>query len=45
MPISPAQWQKALTADSLAPVYLLAGTELLVLEAADALRAQARKLG
>ncbi len=45
MPISPAQWQKALTADSLAPVYLLAGTELLVLEAADALRAQAKKRG
>lgn len=45
MPISPTQWQKALTADSLAPVYLLAGTELLVLEAADALRAQAKKRG
>lgn len=45
MPLAPAQWQKALAADSLAPVYLLAGEELLVLEAADALRAQARKLG
>ena len=45
MPLSPAQWQKALAADQLAPVYLLAGEELLVLEAADALRAQARKLG
>lgn len=45
MPLAPAQWQKALAADSLAPVYLLAGEELLVLEAADALRAQAKKLG
>ncbi|AIF47421.1 DNA polymerase III subunit delta [Dyella japonica A8] len=34
-----------MTADRLLPVYLLAGEELLVLEAADALRAQARKLG
>jgi DNA polymerase-3 subunit delta len=45
MPLNPGQWQKALVADRLAPVYLLAGEELLVLEAADALRAQARKLG
>jgi len=45
MPLNPAQWHKALAADSLLPVYLLAGEELLVLEAADALRAQARKLG
>ncbi|MFC5740629.1 DNA polymerase III subunit delta [Dyella tabacisoli] len=45
MPLNPVQWQKALAADSLRPVYLLAGEELLVLEAADALRAQARKLG
>ena len=45
MPLSPAQWQKALAGDSLLPVYLLAGEELLVLEAADALRAQARRLG
>jgi DNA polymerase III subunit delta len=45
MPLNHAQWQKALAADSLSPVYLLAGEELLVLEAADALRAQARKLG
>jgi len=45
MPLGAAQWQKALTADRLAPVYLLAGVELLVLEAADALRAQAKKLG
>jgi DNA polymerase-3 subunit delta len=45
MPLSPGQWQKALAADSLRPVYLLAGEQLLVLEAADALRAQARKLG
>jgi DNA polymerase III subunit delta len=45
MPLSPGQWQKALTADHLQPVYLLAGEQLLVLEAADALRAHARKLG
>ncbi|GLQ46859.1 DNA polymerase III subunit delta [Dyella lipolytica] len=45
MPLNHAQWQKALAANSLSPVYLLAGEELLVLEAADALRAQARKLG
>lgn len=45
MPLNHVQWQKALAADGLAPVYLLAGEELLVLEAADALRAQARKLG
>ena len=45
MPLSPGQWQKALADDRLAPVYLLAGEELLVLEAADALRAQAKKLG
>lgn len=45
MPLNPAQWNKALAADRLTPVYLLAGEELLVLEAADALRAQARKLG
>ncbi|HTV85720.1 MAG TPA: DNA polymerase III subunit delta [Dyella sp.] len=45
MPVNQAQWQKALAADRLSPVYLLAGEELLVLEAADALRAQARKLG
>lgn len=45
MPLTPPQWQKALAGDSLRPVYLLAGEELLVLEAADALRAQARRLG
>ncbi len=45
MPLSAAQWQKALAADRLQPVYLLAGEQMLVLEAADALRAQARKLG
>lgn len=45
MPISPAQWSRALAADRLRPVYLLAGAELLVLEAADALRARARPLG
>jgi DNA polymerase-3 subunit delta len=45
MPLSFGQWQKALAADRLAPVYLLAGEELLVLEGADALRVQAKKLG
>ena len=45
MPLSASQWSKALTAAEMAPVYLLAGDELLVIEAADALRAQARKLG
>lgn len=45
MPLSPAQWNKALASDRLAPVYLLAGEELLVLEAADAMRARARELG
>ncbi|TAL73967.1 MAG: DNA polymerase III subunit delta [Rhodanobacter sp.] len=45
MPASPAQFRKSLGADQLAPVYLLAGAELLVLEAADALRARARELG
>jgi DNA polymerase III subunit delta len=45
MPLSASQWQKALASDRLAPVYLLAGEELLVLEAADALRAQAKRLG
>jgi DNA polymerase-3 subunit delta len=45
MPLNSAQWQKALAGDRLLPVYLLAGEELLVLEAADALRAQARRLG
>jgi DNA polymerase-3 subunit delta len=45
MPLGAAQWQKALAGDRLAPVYLLAGEELLVLEAADALRAQAKRLG
>ena len=44
MPLSSSQWQKALTADRLASVYLLAGEQLLVLEAADALRAQAKRL-
>ncbi|MDQ6647243.1 MAG: DNA polymerase III subunit delta [Pseudomonadota bacterium] len=45
MPLGPSQWQRALAADQLQPAYLLAGEPLLVLEAADALRAQARKLG
>jgi DNA polymerase-3 subunit delta len=45
MPLSPGQWQKALTADRLDAVYMLAGEPLLVLEAADALRARARELG
>ncbi|MGB5852009.1 MAG: DNA polymerase III subunit delta [Rhodanobacter sp.] len=45
MPLNPNQWSKALATDRLDAVYLLAGEELLVLEAADALRAQARRLG
>ena len=40
------QFRKHLTAPELGPVYLLAGEEhLLLLEAADALRARARELG
>ena len=45
MPMAVGQWQKALASDTLAPVYLLAGVPLLVLEAADALRARAKALG
>ena len=45
MPVQVAQWNKALAADRLAPVQLLVGEELLVLEAADALRRRARELG
>ena len=45
VPMQPAQWQKHLAGDRMAPVYLLVGEELLVLEAADALRAMARRLG
>jgi DNA polymerase III subunit delta len=43
--MQPAQWHKHLVGDRMAPVYLLVGEELLVLEAADALRAMARRLG
>jgi len=46
MPISLAQFHRQLSAAELRPVYLLAGEEhLLLLEAADALRARARELG
>ena len=45
MALTSFQWQKILAADALRPAYLLVGEELLVLEAADALRAQARRLG
>lgn len=45
MPLNAVQWQKHLAGDRMAPVYLLAGEELLVLEAADAVRAMARRLG
>ena len=45
MAMAVGQWQKALAADHLAPVYLLAGVPLLVLEAGDALRARAKVLG
>ena len=46
MPLTPAAFRSQLSAATLKPVYLLAGAEhLLVLEAADALRARARELG
>lgn len=45
MSTRPDQWYRQLRNDQLAPVQLLAGEELLVLEAADALRARARELG
>jgi DNA polymerase-3 subunit delta len=45
VPINAGQWQRQLAAGELRPVYLLVGEELLVLEAADALRARARELG
>ena len=45
MPVDAQRWPQQLETDELAPVYLLAGEELLVLEAADALRARARALG
>lgn len=45
MPTTAAQWPKVLAADALAPVYLLAGAPLLVIEAADGVRARARELG
>lgn len=43
--LNAAQWRRELAADALRPAYLLAGDELLVLEAADALRVRARALG
>lgn len=45
MPLNAAQWQKHLNAGALSPAYLLVGEELLVLEAADALRRCARDQG
>lgn len=46
MPLNLAQFHAHLGGDALKPVYLLAGAEhLLLLEAADALRARARALG
>ena len=46
MSLTLAQFHKHLGGDALKPVYLLAGEEhLLLLEAADALRARARALG
>jgi len=46
MPTSLAQLRRQIAAAELAPVYLIAGEEhLLLLEAADALRARARELG
>lgn len=46
MEVRPAQFERQLAAGELAPVYLVAGSEpLLVQEAADAVRARARELG
>lgn len=46
MPTSLAQLRRQIAGPELAPVYLIAGEEhLLLLEAADALRARARELG
>jgi len=46
MPTSLAALRKQLSGPEIAPVYLIAGAEhLIVLEAADALRARARELG
>ncbi|HVF34214.1 MAG TPA: DNA polymerase III subunit delta [Candidatus Saccharimonadia bacterium] len=46
MALSPAQFERHIAAGKLSPVYLIAGDEhLLVLEAADALRAAARAQG
>ena len=45
MPLNAAQWQKHLDAGKFGSVYLLVGEELLVLEAADALRRAARVQG
>jgi DNA polymerase-3 subunit delta len=44
MRVDANRWPQQLKADALQPVYLLAGEEMLVLEAADALRARAREL-
>lgn len=45
MPVNASQWARHLASDALQPVYLLTGEEMLVLEAADALRARARDQG
>lgn len=45
MPVPAQRWPQELKADQLKPVYFLVGEEMLVLEAADALRARARELG
>ena len=46
MPTPLPQFRKQLASGDLKPAYLIAGAEhLLVLEAADALRARARELG
>ncbi len=45
MPVPAQRWPQQLKTDALRPVYLLVGEEMLVLEAADALRARARELG
>lgn len=46
MPLSPAQFEQRLRGDTLAPAWLIASSEpLLLLEACDALRQRARALG
>jgi DNA polymerase III subunit delta len=45
VPLNASQWERHLQTGTLSPVYLLVGEELLVLEAADALRRATREQG